>query len=44
VMATLAALVYLQYHEIATVNWDKLQHLSEDAEMILSNIMTQIRK
>jgi uncharacterized membrane protein (Fun14 family) len=38
----LTALVYLQYHEIATVNWDKLQHLSEDAAMTLSNIMTQI--
>jgi uncharacterized membrane protein (Fun14 family) len=38
----LATLAYLQYHEIATVNWDKLQHLSEDAAITISNTMTQI--
>jgi uncharacterized membrane protein (Fun14 family) len=37
----LTALAYLQYHEIVTVNWDNLQHLSEDAAITLSNIVTQ---
>jgi uncharacterized membrane protein (Fun14 family) len=37
----LTALAYLQYHEIVTINWDKLQHLSEDAAITLSNIVTQ---
>jgi uncharacterized membrane protein (Fun14 family) len=35
----LAALAYLQYHEIATVNWDKLQRPSEHAVITISNII-----
>jgi len=38
----LTALAFLQYHEIATINWAKLQYLSEQAAITLSNIMTQI--
>lgn len=38
----LAALAYLQYHDIATVNWDKLQHVSEGAAITLSNTVAQI--
>jgi hypothetical protein len=35
-------LAYLQYYEIATVNWDKLQRSSEHAVMTILNIMTHI--
>src|SRR5919109_4173707 len=38
----LAALAYLQYHQIANINWNKLQHISEDAITTLSNAITQI--
>ena len=38
----LATLAYLQYREIATVNWDKLQQLSEDAAITFANTITQI--
>jgi len=38
----LAGLVYLQYHQIAIVNWNKLQTLSESAIITLSNAITQI--
>jgi uncharacterized membrane protein (Fun14 family) len=38
----LAGLVYLQYHQIANINWDKLQQVSENAITTLSNAMTQI--
>ena len=38
----LAALAYLQYHDIATVNWDKLQRVSEGAAITLSNTVAQI--
>jgi uncharacterized membrane protein (Fun14 family) len=38
----LGALAYLQFHEIATVNWDKLQHVSEGAAINLSNTVAQI--
>ena len=38
----LTALAYLQYYEIATVNWDKLQRSSEHAVMTILNIMTHI--
>jgi uncharacterized membrane protein (Fun14 family) len=38
----LAGLAYLQYHQIANINWNKLQTISEDAITTLSNAMTQI--
>src|ERR671922_2785556 len=39
----LAGLAYLQYHQIANINWNKLQHMSEGAITTLSNaIITQI--
>jgi uncharacterized membrane protein (Fun14 family) len=38
----LAGLAYLQYNQIANVNWNKLQTVSEDAITTLANLMTQI--
>jgi uncharacterized membrane protein (Fun14 family) len=39
----LTGLAYLQYHQIANINWNKLQTVSEDAITTLSNaIITQI--
>jgi uncharacterized membrane protein (Fun14 family) len=39
----LAGLAYLQYHQIAKINWNKLQTLSEDTIATLSNaIIIQI--
>jgi len=38
----LAGLAYLQYHQIANINWNKLQQVSEDGMAILSNALTQI--
>src|SRR5215218_8519380 len=39
----LAGLAYLQYHQIANINWNKLQAVSEGAITTLSNaIMMQI--
>jgi uncharacterized membrane protein (Fun14 family) len=38
----LAGLVYLQYHQIANINWNKLQTVSEDGITTLSNAITQI--
>ena len=38
----LAGLAYLQYHQIANMNWNKLQTLSEDAITTLSNLTMQI--
>jgi uncharacterized membrane protein (Fun14 family) len=38
----LAGLAYLQYHQIANINWNKLQTVSEDAITTLTNLMTQI--
>ena len=39
----LAGLAYLQYHQIANINWNKLQTVSEDAITTLSNaIIMQI--
>ena len=39
----LAGLAYLQYHQIANINWNKLQHISEGAITTLSNtIIIQI--
>jgi uncharacterized membrane protein (Fun14 family) len=38
----LAGLAYLQYHQIANINWNKLQHISEGAITTLSNALIQI--
>ena len=38
----LGILAYLQYHQIANINWNKLQHISEDAITTLSNALIQI--
>jgi uncharacterized membrane protein (Fun14 family) len=38
----LAGLAYLQYHQIASINWNKLQAVSEDAITTLSNLSMQI--
>jgi uncharacterized membrane protein (Fun14 family) len=38
----LAGLAYLQYNQIATINWNKLQTLSEGTITTLSNMITQI--
>ena len=38
----LAGLDYLQYYQIANINWNKLQTVSEDAITTLTNIVTQI--
>jgi uncharacterized membrane protein (Fun14 family) len=38
----LAVLAYLQYHQIANINWNKLQQVSEGAITKLSNAIIQI--
>ena len=38
----LAALAYLQYHQIANINWNKLQEVLEGALTTLANVTTQI--
>jgi uncharacterized membrane protein (Fun14 family) len=38
----LAGLAYLQYHQIANINWNKLQEVSEGAITTISNAITQI--
>jgi uncharacterized membrane protein (Fun14 family) len=38
----LVGLAYLQYHQIANINWNKLQTLSEGAITTLSNAIIQI--
>jgi uncharacterized membrane protein (Fun14 family) len=38
----LAGLAYLQYHQIANINWNKLQTVSEGAITTISNAITQI--
>ena len=38
----LAGLAYLQYHQIANINWSKLQTVSEGAITTLSNVLMQI--
>ena len=38
----LAALAYLQYHQVASINWNKLQTVSEGAITTLTNLLTQI--
>jgi uncharacterized membrane protein (Fun14 family) len=38
----LAGLAYLQYLQIANINWNQLQQVSENAITTLSNLTTQI--
>jgi uncharacterized membrane protein (Fun14 family) len=38
----LAGLAYLQSQQIANINWNKFQTVSEDAITTLSNVITQI--
>jgi uncharacterized membrane protein (Fun14 family) len=38
----LAGLAYLQHQQIATINWNKLQQISEHTITALTNLMTQI--
>jgi uncharacterized membrane protein (Fun14 family) len=38
----LAGLAYLQYHQIANINWNKLQQISEGAITTISNLTIQI--
>jgi uncharacterized membrane protein (Fun14 family) len=38
----LAGLAYLQFQQIANINWNKLQTISEGAITTLSNAITQI--
>ena len=38
----LAGLAYLQYHQIANINWNKLQTMSEGAITTLSSLTIQI--
>jgi uncharacterized membrane protein (Fun14 family) len=38
----LAGLAYLQYHQIANINWNKLQAVYEGTITTLSNAITQI--
>jgi uncharacterized membrane protein (Fun14 family) len=39
----LSTLAYLQHQQIAIINWNKFQHISEDAITTLTNLMTQIQ-
>ena len=36
----LAGLAYLQYHQIANINWNRLQTVSEGTIITLSNVTT----
>ena len=38
----LAGLAYLQYHQIANINWNKHQQVSEGALITLANLTMQI--
>jgi uncharacterized membrane protein (Fun14 family) len=38
-----AGLAYLQYHQIANINWNKLQTVSESGITTLSNAIIQIQ-
>jgi uncharacterized membrane protein (Fun14 family) len=38
----LAGLAYLQYHQIANINWNKLQQISEGALTTVVNLTLQI--
>jgi uncharacterized membrane protein (Fun14 family) len=42
VVLFLAALAYLQYHQVANMNWNKLQTVSEGAITTLSNAIIHI--
>jgi uncharacterized membrane protein (Fun14 family) len=39
----LSGLAYLQYHQIAYINWNKLQTVSEGALTTLTNLIIQIQ-
>ena len=39
----LAELAYIQYHQIANINWNKLQQVPEGTITTLSNAITQIQ-
>jgi uncharacterized membrane protein (Fun14 family) len=39
----LAGLVYLQHHQIANINWNKLQTVSEGVLMTVANLTMQIQ-
>jgi uncharacterized membrane protein (Fun14 family) len=39
----LAGLAYLQYHQVANINWNKLQTVSEGTIATLSNAIIQIQ-
>jgi uncharacterized membrane protein (Fun14 family) len=39
----LAGLAYLQFHQIAKINWNKLQTVSEETITTLSNAIIQIQ-
>jgi uncharacterized membrane protein (Fun14 family) len=39
----ITGLAYLQYHQIANINWNKLQTISEGAITTLSNAIIQIQ-
>jgi uncharacterized membrane protein (Fun14 family) len=39
----LAGLAYLQYHQVANINWNKLQAISEGTISTLSNAIIQIQ-
>jgi uncharacterized membrane protein (Fun14 family) len=38
----LVGLAYLEYYQLANINWNKLRQVSEDTITILSNLITQI--
>jgi uncharacterized membrane protein (Fun14 family) len=38
----LAGLAYLQYHQVANINWNKLQQVSEGALTTVANLTIQI--
>ena len=38
----LAGIAYLQYHQIANINWNKLQQISEGTITTLANLTMQI--
>jgi uncharacterized membrane protein (Fun14 family) len=38
----LAGLAYLQYHQVANINWNKLQQVSEGALTTVANLTMQI--
>jgi len=38
----LTGLAYLQYHQIANINWNKLQQMSKGTITTLANVITQI--